>query len=233
MSISLLPVEVKHFLREKAEELAQEKDFEILETLPALCAGVYKIDTSDGHKVLKLTDSRITEVRAEWGDNIIEDMHLDSFIVMKALHLESVMQEEFSELYGIPKLVEYHGPDNFYFMPIHRAKSLFKDLTVFLIRDYVEGEPLGYRYGHTMSHDISITENADLLENVVHKMHEGGYAGFDLVPANVILDTEGVPHFVDFVTPFTAKKGHVREKTFENYKAIDLRRLESLVQYHK
>lgn len=72
------------------------------------------------------------------------------------------------------------------------------DETVFIVSDYVEGEPLSkWMADRTLSYS-EIAKLCVMIAEALHHAHEHGVVHRDLKPSNVMIDGDGKPQIMDF-----------------------------------
>jgi tRNA A-37 threonylcarbamoyl transferase component Bud32 len=213
---------VNEFLLELAENYAKKNKLKIIERLPSLCSGVFKVTDESCFYVMKIIDSRIRKVKTKH-----EILNLNPFDVIKAISLESKIVNLIYDTPGIPDEVLYEGPNNPSKMILHKIKSYNNPLTIMRLTDYIYGQPLGTREGNACYLKNKITDNKHILENLIKKIHELGYANLDLVSPNIVLNNENIPYLVDFVSRETCYIKDVTKRKFERCKSTDISKIET------
>ena len=184
------PKDVGEFLMEAATALGREKGFELVSLLPSHSKGVFKVEDDEGYKVLKLLDTRVRKVLIEG-----EEIDFNTFLSIKALYFESLVLD-IVDAERLPNFSWYEGP-SLYRRGIGRALDKIYPRRIALLREYVEGNPLGEwnRTGYTASGRV--LSNDFSLADAVLKIHDAGFSGLDLIPPNIVINSQGDSYFID------------------------------------
>ncbi|MFT4297867.1 MAG: hypothetical protein ACMXX5_01615, partial [Candidatus Woesearchaeota archaeon] len=192
MTFTIPAKDTNAFLDKIAQEYAESNGFQIVERLPSLCTGVYKAKKDEAIVVIKAISTRIKEASCPHGTEPINPID-----IMKAMYLESVILESLKQTPNLPRLHSYQGPRNPGLLSFPELIAGRIPVTCILVRDYIDGRVMGKRNGNSFSRDFPLIENPDMLEDVVHAIHSIGYADLDLIPPNVVIDTQNRPYFID------------------------------------
>ncbi|MFT4304354.1 MAG: hypothetical protein ACMXYG_07340 [Candidatus Woesearchaeota archaeon] len=213
--------DIEVYLLNEANRVSSEYGYEIVEKLPAANCAVYKIQKGNDFAVLKIMHSNI-------GNFLIDDVEyvFDVYGYFKALEIEAEIFKKLDGIEGLPRIYESVIPSNIQ-RKINETGFSSKVIEAYIIREYIEGIPVGRRNISSISHDYHIKNNPMLIVDTLKEIHHT-IAGLDIIPPNIILNPNG-PYLIDFVSPKTRRKLYSLPSQYEKLKQVDLRRLYDMI----
>jgi serine/threonine protein kinase len=227
MSKFILPKDMEKFLWESAERIGKKDGFSIVSRLPSCNTGVYKVSDGNGFKVLKLMDSRIR--RMEMGGKLVR---IDTIGSINAICLENIVLKKASKSNRLPQQYDYFSPSAINRLMQRLFMTYMPPTETWILKEYIDGEPLGYRIPTGYITERYIEKNHDFIIEAVRKIHDVGYANLDIVSPNIVVSNQGMPYLIDFIGQGTVNKYEVTPGTYERYKSRDLKELHYLFKNH-
>jgi serine/threonine protein kinase/energy-coupling factor transporter ATP-binding protein EcfA2 len=127
---------------------------------------------------------------------LARDEQLDRPVAVKVPHANRVARLEDAELY-LAEARTVASLEHPHIVPVHDVGST-AEFPFFVVSKYVEGSDLATKLKESR---LSCQQAAELVETVaeaLHYAHKRGFVHRDVKPGNILIDSEGSPHIVDF-----------------------------------
>jgi serine/threonine protein kinase/formylglycine-generating enzyme required for sulfatase activity len=142
---------------------------------------------------------RINKVLGQGGFGIVflaRDEQLNRSVAVKVPHADRVAHPEEAELY-LAEARTVAGLEHPHIVPVYDVGSS-AEFPFFVVSKYVDGTDLATELKHSRLSRQEAAKLVATVAEVLHYAHKQGLVHRDVKPGNILIDSSGMPHVVDF-----------------------------------